>query len=498
MVYRPEYLAALRHEQDIHRPLLSGFLGTQREQRALIEDVVSGYSDFYRQLLCKGDIEGAINTGALQQLRKEGYFSTASEHVTGNKLHDQFRSWRMELISESVLGVAIPAGDSTAVEASYRIDLVMKLTRDATNRNIVFIDTEFFSSNTVFEGKQNQFDDLEKFHIIWRIDVDQQDEPRSLAYMGFGSNEPNRLEHARNQATGLGGKSRFFIYDPVDNRYLHYESSQERMIGEFDWQWKHYPVVERSGSWGITFVRMADGTRIILSDPFVVKAASGLTPQSVFSRLSLALGSRASFDSASSETQRSFLSNFQLCTISLTEHTGSRPPIVPTIADVNQMAGYLYPIYYSAILAPSVRTADAEQCLSVLKHRSPQRYSQYMRILDRPCREVYQNKYQSHLPVSMADVLFSPPTNLPPELESVMAEWRIHLCNELRLDLYHYGQNPYERVHVLRLGLTLATSEQFGGLYWKYLDQAEACVRGQECHGSFDVHLSVGSDETAE
>jgi hypothetical protein len=69
-------------------------------------------------------------------------------------------------------------------------------------------------------------------------------------------------------------------------------------------------------------------------------------------------------------------------------------------------------------------------------------------------------------------------------------QWTRKIADEVRRDLYYYGQSPLERMNRLRLGAYLALSEAHGGLYWKVLEQARRLLDGEEPHGQFTVNLS--------
>jgi integrase len=216
----------------------------------------------------------------------------------------------------------------------------------------------------------------------------------------------HRLEHSRNEETGLGGKSRFYIYDPSNSRFLEYRITDIPLARAFDWNWRVYPVLSSGGTWELTYVDTGDGRRLFLNDPATVSAASARTLDHVVADLWKNLkqpGEPPLFSKLSQPMQQRLLSFFPMGTITVSEVVGQRPTSTPTIEAMNARSGTDYLPYYIATFGTTVRESSPGELISVLKHRSPSRFSQYEAIFNRPCKEVFQDQYCRFLPATMKE-----------------------------------------------------------------------------------------------
>lgn len=489
LIYRSSFYREQQKAQRERRELHAALWKERQDFSELLSASIPRYREFHHALETRGDIQRAVETGVLGSLKEQGYARTNSEHLTPHKLREGCRAWSIEWLGYGGLTVDRTSSDRPqTADLWHRVELVVRAEREARR-----IDTEFFSLNERAGSKANEFDDREKLHVVWDVPRSQA-ECLHLAYLGFGTNEPYDLDHLDRTGSALSGRPRFYIFDRDRRVRLEYQVRWQRG-NRFDWKWNRRVLVRGSDATTVSFVEFPDESLICLSDEEMVNAASGLTQDKVLELAWSALelpGSPSEFEELGSELQRRLLDSIRVVTAEV------RGPVVsklsgdcqtPSLAEVLDAAGKNYLPYFVATSAARARERGSDQLLAAVRQLEPSRAKEYEQILNRDCSEVFASKWCKFLPRKMAQLFRVTPEILPKVLRSAVQEWIEDIGVQIDRDLYHYGQNPADRVHRLRLGAWLALSPKHGDVYRRVLDTARDYVDSGTAHGSFDVAL---------
>lgn len=477
--FEASYRAAQR-EREAHRDRL----WAEREaQVALIEAVVQGFQRFGYAVEVAADTKGAVQTGVFQQLVREGYAKTTPVHVTEEKLREGGPVWIVEWLTPQVLAVDAEQAELRAAESRHRVTLTMKV--DMTGRTV---DTEFYSWNARSDSERNLFEDTEKLHVVWAFPEGSED-PR-IQYIGFGSNEPHDLEHpAKLDGTYLAGKPRFYIFDVARDLGLFHEVTW--VTGDlFDWDWSYVPIREDGLAKIVEFVRFPDGTMHCLSDRYLARAAAGMTRDTLLASFwsgERLPGTVPCFDELGATVRARFSELFVRVRATVRLVQGKAAPVVgSSFSDVLERARRDYLAYFVATAGVEARS---QELMSAWKRLGGARGSEYEKLFDSECGAVFASRVAGKLPARLRDVIAGDLGSLE-EIDRVEVEqWRATIIEELRADLYFYGQFPDARVGRLLFAIGLATGEDYGNIYGKLLAQCGALLAGRKPHGCFDPLL---------
>lgn len=488
----PRYRESWKRDADERRrarlPMLEELWRQRLEFQALVVSTVPRIRRFYNELEMLGDIEAAVQTGALRALFDEGLATSESDHLTSEKLKAGCFVWRLRWVGHGALAVDRSTTVPIAEVQWHEVVLRVKVDREARS-----IDTEFFSLNESAGDTQNPYDDREKLHVVWR--VPHNDSPLELQYLGFGTNEPYDLDHPGRAKAASVGRPRFYIYDRRRAIEMSYDVSWMQ-LGSFDWDWTIRPIHISGDVIEVDFVQLLDGSRHCLADREIVNAAADLNEQRMLDLTWKAMERDDPPPPAaelSPETASLWRSRFPVLRARVegpnVRPTGTEPP--PTIGDVLVRAGRDYPAYFAATSAARTGIRSQRQLLRGIRQLDPTRRDEYERILDARCDQVFVEHVGAVLPTTMRELLELDTTVLPVAARAAVSEWLDHLASQIDKDLYHYGQLPVERVHRLRLGAWIATNDEFGNIYAKVVSEARRLVETGGCHGRFELIVPV-------
>ncbi|MGK3981494.1 hypothetical protein WME99_00545 [Sorangium sp. So ce136] len=471
MIYKREFIE--EDTRDRHAGQLR-YNEAIREKR-LLSDVVNSecaeFSVFLHTMELNGDLERA--TEHLRAVLDAGCVEQDAEHLTPKKLLDRVTVWRFRSRSFGIVGLAGSGSSAKTGEGWNTVSLRMKVDRSKQR-----VDTEFFAWNEQVDGQFNETDDPEKFHIVWEL-ARSSDVPR-LTYAGFGTNQPYKLEHPHSKS--FAHRPRFRVFDRDDREAYRYDV-RWKDLGVFDWQWSYIPVKWTGNTAELDFVSLPDGSCLCLSDREIV--ISGIGNDGLESW-------RASVEAAgASDMFHRWRASVSIPSAEVV--TDSTPD--PNLLDFVCQPGRDYVAYFAALNASEVSVASAAELKKLTAPLGTSRAGEYTRIIERACADVFQPEFTAQLPKHMGDLLGCDTAHMAPELAKAVISWRDNLQDQVRRDLYHYGQDAIARMNRLRFAAWIAMEERFGALYYKALDAAMDVLRGNECHGQYLMSLPSGGVE---
>ena len=488
-IYRDAFIRRHQEAQQARRELHANLWQERQNFSELLSQTIPRNRDFHHALEMRGDIPGAVATGVLGALKEQGYARTSAEHLTPRKLRDGCRAWSIEWLGYGGLTVDRTSKDQPqAADLWHRVELVVKVNRDARR-----IDTEFFSLNEQAGLRPNTFDDREKLHVVWEVPSSGTEELR-LAYLGFGTNEPYDVEHLDRGASSLSGRPRFYIFDRDRGLRVEYDVQWQR-AGRFDWVWCFERPQRGGRGTEVSFVEMPDSSLICISDEEMANAASNYSRQTALEHAWTAFdlpGAPLLLEDLEPKIQNRLLALFRRVTAIV------HGPIVteisndseaPSIEEVLNAAGAGYLPYFVATSAARAHQRGIDRLLAAVRQLEPSRAREYQDILEDECAAVFESRWNEYLPRRMVDLLQVDLATLPGELAQPVQDWVENIRVQIDRDLYHYGQNPADRIHRLRLGVWLALSVELGDVYASILNVARGYVDSGQAHGRFDVTL---------
>jgi len=409
------------------------------------------------------DIQSAIATGGLQNLKEAGYLKTTGAHITNQKFQDGAYVWSMKWLSGKRNEIDRSSADKKLVESYNEIKLKIRVDKKEKK-----IDTEFFSLNGSVGVDDNHFDDREKLHVVWSPSKSGQLE---INYIGMGTNEPYDMEHPEKSCGLLSNRPRFFIFD-VENNYIfqHRVKILSKSCFQGDFKFKEI-LHNKDGSHTVDFLSLIDGSLYCYSDLEIT--APGAVPDT-FNPMHNTPGIRDHLNKVTYSVTPTLSS------------INSDPPEFSELLLKTQM-DYL-PYFYATSAARTTHPtlADISNHFKVLEESKS---IEYQSIFSSLCSNCIKDEYLRYLPEKMHGLINCDLDGMPHELAEGIKEWRNKLSSEIDSDLYYCGQFPKSRISALMLGITLATDQRFGGIYFKYLDEANKHLNGEPVHGYFEIVL---------
>jgi len=485
---RQDYVEARLREQAEGQVLLDRLWAERMEWWGEMLKEYPALKGFYLALENRGDVDAAIDTGALQQLLEGGHARVLSEHITTAKLKSAVTAVAVEWIARGGLDVKTDEeGVKRTVDAFHRVAMRFQIKPDEG-----VIDTEFFYFAPDEEGARRDVEDMEKLHIVWGlVEGEDGDLHRELRYLGIGTNEPYDLSTKSDEAA-IRGRSRFFIWDKA--RGVQLEHPVERQtVGVFSWSWETIPRILLPKAVAVSFLVFPDGGRLCLSDPEVVQAGSDLTID-VAARLYATTRSGddtvTSFQELPPDEQEDLRSAFSVEVAIVSNGNFGELGPEPAIDEVLRHAERDYVPYFFAHHAAGVSKRLPDDLVKNIRSLPPWRRGQYESILAQRLEDVFVMEPEDEAAgeVLVRDALFDA-SLVPRGLEGDLDELRERLGTELERDLYHICLGPHERFAPLLLVARLAMDEAWGNAYWKLLDQAEKALNGENVFGKIDLEV---------
>jgi hypothetical protein len=257
-----------------------------------------------------------------------------------------------------------------------------------------------------------------------------------------------------------------------------------------------HPLAFVNGAWEVHFVRLMNDTLLCVSDHEVARSAD-------MSECSLDRLAREcwringqiglppdSFADMRPEDQEWLRSQHPLVVARVYPACESALPTNPP--DLHRLLDRFalnYTPYFVAYCGASTVTRRAADLVKMVRRIDASRANEYGTIFGRACSDVFLPEWLNQLPTTMGDLVHSGTNQMSPELARKVEAWRANIMNEIRRDLYYYGQWVGERTAPLLFGAALAVRDVYGGLYWNVLEQAANALSGREVSGAFDVSV---------
>jgi len=129
-LFRLEFIEAEKRLREERSALRDRLWREREELRELLEREVPMMSRFHHLLADLGDVVGAINTGCLPALEREGYVKNDAKFVTADLLKRGGRVWSLRWIAPHVLGVDRSTSPPRAANQWNEVVLQVKIDRD--------------------------------------------------------------------------------------------------------------------------------------------------------------------------------------------------------------------------------------------------------------------------------------------------------------------------------------------------------------------------------
>lgn len=434
-------------------------VGEKQTLTAVLNEECPDFQRFLHSAETSGDLDAAAQF--LPAVIEAGCVEQTAEHLTASKLDEGVTVWRLRTRGFGVAGVSGCGDFAKAGESWNTVTLRIKVEPEKRR-----IDSEFFGWNEEVDGIRNTTDDIEKFHIVWEWNVKADN--LALVYAGFGANQPYELEHPHAQR--FRHRPRFRVFDREESQRYQYRVDWQD-CGAFDWNWQYAPFETTASGTTLTFVSLLDGTYLCLSDREVAEAGADKEHWDACREAMESIGALQEF--------RYWKATVSLPTPEHVEASDQDPNLMGFVC----APGRDYVAYFAALNASQVKIACASDVKKATAPLGSARASQYEQRIARRCDEVYRAEFVKQLPSTMGELFATNLTSMVPELARAVEDWKAKILDEIRRDLYHYGQDAMARMNRLRFAAWIAMDERFGAIYFAARSIALNRLKGMECHG---------------